>query len=203
MSQYTDWLFYLDRAIFEKTSLQSGAFGRHMTFLFQEAFQSSDLPQIPAENWTHALYADRHTHTHTQTCRYSNKKIPTINQQVQVFFHRVYSLCLYNQPSGAFYKSTLFYSALTGYTHTHTHTFAENTVQTLLRTPFATKHEIKTHIRLHTVFFAGCLLATRLPKALPGVTSTPCITLVLPKCPTTHPLSLLPGPQVLHVSQSV
>lgn len=133
MSQYTDQLFYLDRAIFEKTSLQSGAFGLHMTFLFQEAFQSSDLPQIPAENWTHALYADRHTYTHThtyplththihtQTCRYSNKKIPTINQQVQVF-SIVFTLSVYTTNLQVLFTNQLFFTVLLQVTDTHIHT---------------------------------------------------------------------------------
>lgn len=113
------------------------------------------------------------------------KKIPTINQQVQVFFHRVYSLYLSLSPFlkptfRCFLQPSLFYSALYRlYTHTHKRERAfraENEAQTPLEKHlFATEKPRRSeHAYAYTLCFSpAALLATRLPKALPGVISTP------------------------------
>lgn len=67
---YTD---ILDRAVYEKTFRLIWCFWSSHDRLFPG--KPSD-PQIPANNWTGALYADTHTYTH------SNKKTTTMNQQV-------------------------------------------------------------------------------------------------------------------------
>lgn len=114
-------MFYLDRAAFrENTSVW--CFWSSDDHLFQEAFRSSDLPQIPANNWTHAVYAVSHTQTHTQTftqtCTTSHSHSKPAGSKI--LFHRVYSPFL--QPTfRCFLNSALFYSALpAGLTHTHT-----------------------------------------------------------------------------------
>lgn len=176
----TDWLCYLDRAVFEKTSLQSGAFGRQRDLLISGSLPNLlNLPQIPAENWTHALYTCRHTHRQTQKHTHTHpnmkiqqqqKKIPTINQQVQVFFHRVYSpylslFSVYKTDLQVLFTNQPFFTALfTGYTHIHTSASARSMPKARLRhfseTPFCYRKnpEIRTRVCLHTVFFAGCLV---------------------------------------------
>lgn len=150
-------MFYLDRAAFrENTSVW--CFWSSDDHLFQEAFRSSDLPQIPANNWTHAVYAVSHTQTHTQTftqtCTTSHSHSKPAGSKI--LFHHVYSPFL--QPTfRCFLNSSLFYSALlAGLTHTHSHSHLLETTFTLLLSLQNTQHRY-THTCIHTVFLpAAC-----------------------------------------------
>lgn len=155
-------MFYLDRTAFrENTSVW--CFWSSGDHLFQEAFRSSDLPQIPANNWTHAVYADtrsyRHPHTHTCTNSHTNSK-PAGSKIF--FFPITFTLHFYNQPSGAF-STLLFFTALScrSLTHALTHTRLLERAFTLLLSLQNTRH---THTCIHTVFLPGRLSPSGFPR---------------------------------------
>lgn len=111
--------------------------------LYQEAFQSTDLPQITVNNWTHAVYSHSHTHTHTQ-----KKPTNLVNNKPagsRLFFNHVYSLFL--QPT-----FRCFLNFFTGYTQTQ---FAGNSTNTSVNNHAETqRHDTPTHT--HTYAYTLC-----------------------------------------------
>lgn len=181
---------YLIRAVFwEKHLCQSGAFGPQTTVFFQEAFRSSDLPQIPANNWTREVYA------HTQK--------PTVNQQVQSIFPSCL-LSVYTTNLQVLFKLCSFLQcSYRSHTYIHTHTFAGKTadVHASLNSFRYKTHHQHTHTFIHTVFLptACCRQASHGPAGCDIITLR---RLVLPT-PTPHPPKSLPSPGAACQSVSV
>lgn len=105
---------------------------------YQEAFQSTDLPQITATNWTHAIYSHSHTHTQKNTNLVNNKPAGS-----RLFFNHVYSLFI--QPT-----FRCFLNFFTGYTQ-----FAGNSTNTSVNNHAETqRHDTPTHT--HTYAYTLC-----------------------------------------------
>jgi len=149
-----------------------------------------------------------HTSSQTHTQHKQSLK-PTVKTTRFKVLSAMFTLSLYNQPSGAFY-TLLFFTVLLQVEHTDTRSFAGNTVPTftLLVAPLR-------NTCIHTVFFAGRLLPSGFPWRCwvwhphpaslgaprpPPASVTPCPCWIPSKHPPNHHH---PHPQVLHVSQSV
>ncbi|MEQ2313834.1 hypothetical protein AMECASPLE_005984 [Ameca splendens] len=91
-----EWIIYT--GLSSEQTFQSGACGPQTTLFSRKPSSPLNHSQIPAEQLNScSLCGHTPTHTlHTQSLK------STVNQQVQLLFHHVYSLRLYNQPSGAF-----------------------------------------------------------------------------------------------------
>lgn len=148
--------------------------------LFQEAFRSSDLPQIPADHWTRAVYTQT-TFTLTKHVSQTNSRpagsgffpscllsVYTTNLQV------LFELCSFLQCS----------------CRSNTQTHAGNTLAVFHAFSSHLRYEThRQHTRLHAYTLCSCRppVAIRLPMALLGVTSSPRVAWCSQHLPMTPP----------------